>query len=154
MKKILFVCYGNICRSPMAEAIMIHLLKEKNLNDKFYIESAATSREEIGNDIYPLAKQKLIEKGIRFASRRARQLRIDDYDKFDYIIGMEMHNIYDIKDIIGLDCNNKVVRLLDYTTNPRDISDPWGTGMFEEAYNDIYEGCVSLLNYLIGENKD
>lgn len=149
MKKILFVCYGNICRSPMAEAIMLHLLKEKKMEDQFYIESAATSREEIGNDIYPLAKQKLIEKGILFAPRRARQLRADDYDNFDYIIGMEMYNIYDIKNIIGLDHNNKVARLLDYTNSPRDINDPWGTGLFEEAYNDIYEGCVAFLDYLV-----
>ena len=147
MKKILFVCYGNICRSPMAEAIMLHLLKERHLETNFYVESAATSSEELGSDIYYLAKQKLIEKGILFAPRRARQLRVDDYDEFDYIIGMEMHNIYDIKDIIGVDHNNKVVRLLDYTDKPRDISDPWYSGKFEEVYNDIYDGCVALLDY-------
>ena len=148
MKKILFVCYGNICRSPMAEAIMLHLLKERHLETNFYVESAATSSEELGSDIYYLAKQKLIEKGIHFAPRRARQLRADDYDEFDYIIGMEMHNIYDIKDIIGVDHNNKVVRLLDYTDKPRDIGDPWYSGKFEEVYNDIYEGCLALLDYL------
>ena len=154
MKKILFVCYGNICRSPMAEAVMLHLLKEKGLEDKIYLESAATSTEELGNDIYPEAKQKLIEKGIHFAPRRARQLRIDDYDNFDYIIGMEMYNIYGIKDIVGLDHNNKVLRLLDFTEHPRDISDPWMTRNFEEAYNDIYEGCSAFLKYLIKENDD
>ena len=148
MKKILFVCYGNICRSPMAEAVMLSLLKERHLETNFYIESAATSSEELGNDIYYLAKQKLIEKGVHFAPRRARQLRADDYDDFDYIIGMEMHNIYDIKDIIGVDHNNKITRLLDYTDKPRDISDPWYSGKFEEVYNDIYEGCVAFLDYL------
>ncbi len=148
MKRIIFVCYGNICRSPMAEAIMFHLLKENNLLDKFYVESAATSNEEIGNDIYHLAKQKLTEKGIPFGPRRARQLRADDYDNFDYIIGMEKHNIYDIKNIIGVDYKNKVMRLLDYSNNPRDISDPWGSGLFEQAYNDIYEGCTAFLDYL------
>lgn len=153
MKKILFVCYGNICRSPMAEAVMLHLLKERHLETKFYIESAATSSEELGSDIYYLAKQKLIEKGIHFAPRRARQIRIDDYDNFDYIIGMEMHNIYDIKDIIGVDHNNKVMRLLDYTDKPRDISDPWYSGNFEQAYNDIHDGCVALLDYLEKETN-
>lgn len=148
MKKILFVCYGNICRSPMAEAVLNHLIKEKNLEDNFYVESAATSNEEIGNDIYPVAKQVLIENGITFKPRIARQLRADDYDNFDYIIGMEMYNIYAIKDIIGLDHNNKVLRLLDFTENPRDINDPWVTGLFEEAYKDIYEGCLALINQL------
>jgi len=149
MKKILFVCYGNICRSPMAEMIMKKLIKDKNLEDYFYIESAATSREEIGSDIYFLAKKKLLEKGIPIEKRSARQIRIDDYDNFDYIIGMEMSNIRAIKDIIGLDHNNKILRLLDYTDNPRDISDPWITGLFEEAYNDIYEGCETFLDYLL-----
>ena len=148
MKKILFVCYGNICRSPMAEMIMKKLVKDENLENEFYIESAATSKEEIGSDIYSLARQKLIEKGIPLEARRARQLRIDDYDNFDYIIGMETSNISAIKNIVGLDHNNKVLRLLDYTDTPRNISDPWYSGKFEEVYNEIYEGCVSFLNYL------
>lgn len=148
MKKILFVCYGNICRSPMAEMIMKKLVKDENLENEFYIESAATSKEEIGSDIYSLARQKLIEKGIPLEARRARQLRIDDYDNFDYIIGMEASNISAIKNIVGLDHNNKVLRLLDYTDTPRNISDPWYSGKFEEVYNEIYEGCVSFLDYL------
>lgn len=148
MKKILFVCYGNICRSPMAEMIMKKLVKDENLENEFYIESAATSKEEIGSDIYSLARQKLIEKGIPLEARRARQLRIDDYDNFDYIVGMEASNISAIKNIVGLDHNNKVLRLLDYTDAPRNISDPWYSGKFEEVYNEIYEGCVSFLDYL------
>lgn len=148
MKKILFVCYGNICRSPMAEMIMKKLVKDENLENEFYIESAATSKEEIGSDIYSLARQKLIEKGIPLEARRARQLRIDDYDNFDYIIGMEASNISAIKNVIGLDHNNKILRLLDYTDDPRNISDPWFSGKFEEVYNEIYEGCVSFLAYL------
>lgn len=154
MKKILFVCYGNICRSPMAEMILKHFVDQKGLTDKFYIESAATSTEEIGSDIYFLARQKLIEKKIPFNARRARQLRIDDYDNFDYIIGMEKHNITAIKEIIGLDHNNKVIRLLDFTNNPRDIKDPWYTNLFEEVYNDIYEGCTAFLDYLIKDLND
>lgn len=152
MTKILFVCYGNICRSPMAEMIMKKMIKDKNLEDKFYIESAATSTEEIGSDIYDLARKKLIEKGITVEARRARQLRVDDYDNFDYIIGMESSNIAAIKNIIGLDHNNKISRLLDYTNEPRNISDPWYSGKFEEVYNEIYDGCNDLLKYLI-ENE-
>lgn len=149
MKKILFVCYGNICRSPMAEMIMKKMIKDKNLENLFYIESAATSTEEIGSDIYDLARQKLIEKEIPIEARRARQLRADDYDNFDYIIGMETSNISAIKNIVGLDHNNKVVRLLDYTDDPRNISDPWYSGKFEEVYNEIYDGCTCFLNYLV-----
>ena len=149
MKKILFVCYGNICRSPMAEMIMKKMIKDKNLENLFYIESAATSTEEIGSDIYDLARQKLIEKEIPIEARRARQLRADDYDNFDYIIGMETSNISAIKNIVGLDHNNKVVRLLDYTDYPRNISDPWYSGKFEKVFNEIYEGCTCFLNYLV-----
>ena len=152
MRKILFVCYGNICRSPMAEMIMKKMIKEKELCDSFYIESAATSTEEIGSDIYELARKKLIEKNIPIEARRARQLRADDYDNFDYIVGMESSNISAIKNIVGLDHNNKVLRLLDYTNNPRNISDPWYSGKFEEVYNEIYEGCEAFLNYLL-ENE-
>ncbi len=148
MKKILFICYGNICRSPMAEFIFKKLVKERGLDGNFHIESVATSREEIGNDIYYLAKQKLKEKGVPFTAHRARQLRIDDYDNFDYLIGMEKYNIDALKKIVGIDYSNKVTRLLDYTDNPRDIADPWGTGLFEKAYQEIYEGCEALLAYL------
>ena len=117
----------------MAEMIMKKMIKDKNLENLFYIESAATSTEEIGSVIYDLARQKLIEKEIPIEARRARQLRADDYDNFDYIIGMETSNISAIKNIVGLDHNNKVVRLLDYTDDPRNISDPWYSGKFEEV---------------------
>lgn len=152
MKKILFVCYGNICRSPMAEMIMKKMIKDKKLEDRFYVESAATSTEEIGSDIYDLARKKLIEKEIPIEARRARQLRADDYDNFDYIIGMESSNIAAIKNIVGIDHNNKVLRLLDYTDNPGNISDPWYSGKFEEVYNELHEGCEAFLKYLI-ENE-
>ena len=148
MIKICFVCLGNICRSPMAEFIMKNLVKEKKLNDMFFIESKATSYEESGNGIYPPAKRKLIEKGIEFSnSKRSIRLQKEDYDQYDYIIGMEKANIVNIKRIVD-DKDNKVYRLLDFSKNPRDISDPWYSGDFDKTYDDILEGCESFLNFL------
>lgn len=149
MIKVMFVCLGNICRSPMAEFVLKNIVSQKGLSDKFYIQSSATSYEEIGNDIHYGTKDKLIEKGIPFAKRKAKRLTIDDYSKYDYIIGMEESNIKNIKRIIGEDINNKVCKLLDYTEHPRDIADPWYTGNFEITYNDIVEGCNAFLDYLI-----
>ena len=148
MIKICFVCLGNICRSPMAEFIMKNLVKEKKLNDMFFIESKATSYEESGNGIYPPAKRKLIEKGIEFSnSKRSIRLQKEDYDQYDYIIGMEKANIVNIKRIVD-DKDNKVYRLLDFSSNPHDISDPWYSGDFDKTYDDILEGCESFLNFL------
>lgn len=148
MKKILFVCLGNICRSPMAEFVFKNLVKKYGLEKEFYIESAATSSEEIGNRMHYGTIQKLKEKNIEFGDKRARKLRLDDYDKFDYIIGMEERNLINIMRIIGNDNEHKIYKLLDFSNNPRDIADPWYTGNFDKTYDDILEGCTAFLEYL------
>ncbi len=146
MKKILFVCLGNICRSPMAEYMLKDILKKRNIDNLFLVESRATSYEEIGNSIYYAAKDKLIEKNIPIYERKAKRLEKEDYENFDYIIGMEKSNINDIIRIVGNDNYKKIYRLLDFSDNPRDISDPWYTRDFDKAYDDILEGLNCFLN--------
>ena len=148
MIKILFVCLGNICRSPMEEYVIKDLVDKENLSDDFYIDSAATSSEEEGNGMHYGTRKKLIEKNINFDNHIARKIKKEDYDKYDFIIGMEESNIRNIKKIIGIDTKNKVYRLLDFSKRPRDIADPWYTGNFDITYDDIYEGCNSLLSYI------
>lgn len=147
MKKIVFVCHGNICRSPMAEFIMKKLVTDEGFEEDFYIESAAVSNEETGNDMYPPAKRKLTEKGVPFAKRRARTVTREDAVGFDFIVAMDSYNLRNLERIIGR--SNKVSKLLDHTSRKgEDISDPWYSGDFETAYNDIYEGCRGLLDKL------
>lgn len=145
----MFVCLGNICRSPMAEFIFKDMIDKKGLSKDFIIKSTATSYEEIGNDIYYLAKDKLLQKNIPFTKRKATRITKEDYSKYDFIIGMEKMNISNIKRIVGEDVDNKIYRLLDFSDNPRDIADPWYTGNFELAYSEIVEGCEGLLKYVL-----
>lgn len=145
MINILFVCLGNICRSPMAEFVMKDLIEKKNLTKEFYIASAATSAEETGNPVHHGTRNKLRELGISTAGKYAVQLKKSDYGKYDYILGMEQRNIAGIMRIVGGDPQGKIKRLLDYSLNPRDIADPWFTGDFNVTYHDVKEGCEALL---------
>ncbi|WP_160691020.1 low molecular weight protein-tyrosine-phosphatase [Clostridium sp. C2-6-12] len=151
MIKIMFVCHGNICRSPMAEFIFKDLVKKKGVEDKFFITSSATSTEEIGNTVYPPARKKLKEHNISCEGKKSIQFESKDYEKYDYIIAMEQFNIKNILRIIKEDHKNKVFKLLDFTKNPRDIDDPWYTGNFDITYKEIYEGCSELLDYVINK---
>ena len=146
MKKILFVCHGNICRSPMAEFIMKKLVRTAGLEEEFEIASAATSTEEIGNPVYPMARQELAKHGIGCPGHQARLLTPDDYDRYDMLVGMETENINDMLRILGADPDGKLSRLLDHTDHPRDIADPWYTRKFNIAWADIHEGCTAIFN--------
>lgn len=148
MTRILFICHGNICRSPMAEYIMKALVKERRLERDFEIASAATSREEIGNALYPPAQRKLREHGIPFGAHAARQMTRADYLYYDKIIAMETYNLRNLRPMVGSDPEKKVSLLMDYTRRPGDVADPWYTGDFETAYQDILEGCQGLLKAL------
>jgi len=148
MIKILFVCHGNICRSPMAEFVMKKLVEDAGLSDKFEIESAATSTEEIGNPVYPPAKRKLAEHGIGCAGKTARQMNKGDYAKFDLLIGMDSANIRNMTRICGGDPEDKIKLLLNYAGLNRDVADPWYTGDFDATWNDVIKGCRAMLESL------
>lgn len=148
MIKVLFVCLGNICRSPMAEFLLKDIVKKKNIENEFIIESAGTSNEEEGNPVHFGTKRKLLEIGISTDGKYARKLLKEDYEKYDYILAMEEKNVKNIIRMIGEDKDNKVHRLLDYSKNPRDIADPWYTGNFDETYDDIMEGLKCFIEYL------
>lgn len=147
MTRVLFVCYGNICRSPMAEFLLKDVVKKMGIEDEFYIESAGISDEEFGHNVHYRVKKILDDLGIDSSNKKARQINEKDYQKFDYIIGMEKSNVLNIKEVMN-DYDNKVYRLLDFSNNPRNISDPWYTGLFEETYKDIKEGLEYFLKYL------
>ena len=150
MISVLFICHGNICRSPMAEFVMKELVKKSGLEQDFHIESAATSTEEIGNPVYPPAKKKLAEHGIDCTGKTARQLRKQDYRDFDLLIGMDRANISNMKRICGGDPEGKIHLLLDYAGyTDTGISDPWYTRDFEATWRDVEEGCRGLLNNLL-----
>ena len=148
MHRILFVCHGNICRSPMAEFVMKELVSQAGREDDFYIESAATSPEEIGNEVYPPARRKRAEHGIGCQGKTARQMTRRDYDRFDLLIGMDAWNIRNMTRISGGDPEGKIRMLMDFTDRPGDVADPWYTGNFEATWRDVLEGCECLLRQL------
>lgn len=153
MIKILFVCHGNICRSPMAEFILKDMVKKQGIADQFCIASAATSTEEIGNPVHYGTRNKLAQYGISVAGKYAVQMEKSDYAKYDFLLGMDEWNIRNMKRITGKDPEHKIHMLLDFTKNPRAIADPWYTGNFDVTYDDIKEGCEAFLRYLKKEKR-
>lgn len=149
MISILFVCHGNICRSPMAEFVFKDLVKKKGHENDFLIASAATSTEEIGNPVHHGTRQQLAKVNISVAGKYAAQLKKEDYSFYDYLIGMDQHNIRNMNRMLGGDPAGKISRLLDFTERPRDIADPWYTGAFDVTYQDVCEGCEALFSTLI-----
>lgn len=154
MIKILFVCHGNICRSPMAEFLMKQLVREKGLQKNFVIASAATSREEIGNPVYPPARRILAEHGISCNGKTAVQMTSSDYEIYDYIVAMDAMNVRNIFRIIKSDPQNKVSMLLDFTDNPRSVADPWYSGNFQATWDDVNKGCRALLEFIENNKPD
>ena len=150
MKKIMFVCHGNICRSPMAEFVMTDMVNKLGISENFYISSSATSTEEIGNPVHRGTLAKLKEYNIPVYERYAVQLKKSDYDKYDFIIAMDSANLRNIFRIIKEDKKNKVHKILDFTDEHRDVADPWYTGNFEITFCDICKGCTGLIKYLTG----
>ena len=148
MIKILFICHGNICRSPMAEYVMKKLVKDAGREGAFEIASAATSTEEIGNPVYPPARRKLAEHGIGCSGHAARQLRRDDYDRWDYLVGMDSANLRNMHRICGGDPEGKISLLLDWTGHPGSVADPWYTGDFEATWQGVLAGCQALLEQI------
>ena len=148
MTRILFICLGNICRSPMAEYVMKDLTSKAGLSEQFEIASAATSAWEIGNPVYPPARQKLAEHGIDCNSKTARQMTRLVYARYNHLIGMDESNLYDILRLVGGVTQHKVSLLMAHTDYPREVADPWFTGDFEATWQDILEGCTALLEEL------
>ena len=146
--RILFVCHGNICRSPMAEFIMKKLVSDAGLDDRFFIASAATSTEEIGNGVYPPARRKLAEHGITCQGKTARQMNRNDYADYDLLIGMDSYNIRNMTRMCGGDPDHKIHLLLEYTDRVGDVAAPWYTGDFSATWRDCLEGCTALLERL------
>ena len=157
MTKILFVCHGNICRSPMAEFIFKDLVKKQGVEDEFLIASSATSTEEIwngvGNPVYPPARAELKKHGLSCDGKRAVKLEKSDYDKYDLFVGMDSANIRNMLRIFEGDPDGKVHKLMDYTTRGGDVADPWYSGRFDVAYNDIFEGCNALFKEISAKGQ-
>ena len=153
MIKVLFICHGNICRSTMAESVMTHLVKEKGLADMFEINSAATSREEIGNTPHYGTVGKLREVGIPLVPHRAVQMTKEDYEYYDYLIGMDSANIRNMTRIAGNDKEGKIYKLLQFAGSDKDVADPWYTGDFDATYKDVMTGCRALLDDILNEDK-
>lgn len=153
MTKILFVCHGNICRSPMAEFVMKDIVRKAGLNDEFVIESAATSTEELGNSVYPPARRKLAEHGISCDGKTARQVRRGDYADFDYIVGMDEENMRNLRRLFSGDPEDKLSLLMDHTGRSGSVADPWYTRDFEATWRDVLEGCNGLFNTIIQKTR-
>lgn len=150
MQRILFVCHGNICRSPMAESVLADMLNKRGRSGQFIVRSAATSTEEIGNPVHCGTVRVLRQHGVPLIEHRAVQLKRGDYDRYDLIIGMDEANRRNILRLLGDDPEGKVCCLLDFSENPRDIADPWYTGDFDTTYADIAEGCTALIENGLG----
>ena len=150
MTRILFICHGNICRSPMAEFIMKNLVHHAGRDGEFFIASAAATTEEIGRDMYPPAKRKLREKGVPFAPRAARLVTAADYASYDLLPVMDRENLRRLARLLGPDRDHKIRLLMTYAGEEREVADPWYTGDFEETYQDLVRGCAALLAYCTG----
>ena len=148
MKKILFVCHGNICRSPMAEFVMKDLVRKAGAEEMFHIESAATSSEELGNPVYPPARQVMAAHNLNCSGKYARRITRSDYDDFDHIVCMDNNNIRNALRFWGSDPEGKISRLLDHTSRPGEVADPWYSGNFDATWRDVTEGCQALLDIL------
>ena len=144
----MFVCHGNICRSPMAEFVFKKMVADRGLSSEYIIASSATSTEEIGNDIHPGTRRTLQKYGVPFTRREAVQITRSDYGKYDLFIGMDSANIRNLGRIFGADPENKIKKLLDFTSRGGDVADPWYTGNFEETWRDVSDGCAALLEEL------
>lgn len=148
MIRVLFVCHGNICRSTLAESLFTHMVKQKGIEDMFYINSAATSREEIGNGPHYGTVKKLREMGVPVVPHRAVQMTKQDYEVYDYLIGMDTANIRNMNRIAGGDPDGKIYKMLSFAGSGRDVADPWYTGNFDATYDDVLTGCEGFLEYL------
>ena len=157
MKRIMFVCHGNICRSPMAEFIFKDMAERRGASDEFFVSSSATSTEEIfngvGNPVYPPAREMLARHKIDCSGKRAVQLKRSDYDRYDLFVGMDNMNIRNMYRILGNDSEGKICKLMDVTDRGGDVADPWYSRNFEAAYRDIYDGCQGLIEHLININE-
>ena len=151
MIKILFVCHGNICRSPMADFVFKDMVKKLGKSDEFYIASAATSFEEIGNPVHYGTAEILDKLGISYSGKRAVHLEKSDYDKYDYLICMDNANVRNTLRIVGGDNGKKVYKLLEFVNSDADVADPWYTGNFDVTYNDVKRGCEGLLEKIISD---
>ena len=148
MIKVLFICHGNICRSTMSQFVFQHMVNNLGLADQFYIDSMATSTEEIGNPPHRGTVRKMNQVGVPVLPHRAKQITLSDYDKFDYIIGMDTWNMKNLNRMLKGDPDGKVYKLLTFANSGRDIADPWYTGNFDETYDDVMKGCEGFLQYL------
>lgn len=144
----MFVCHGNICRSPMAEFVLKDMVDRRGIADSFIIESAATTSEELGNPVHHGTRKRLAEEGISVEGKVAKRLRKEDYDNFDLIIGMDAENMRDMGRLFGSDPAGKVYKMLEFAGIDRDVADPWYTGNFDATYDDVHAGCVGLLSWL------